>query len=51
MRDSDLREALSRVSPSALREVVVEVPCVRWDDIGGMGSVKRALREVTTPPL
>lgn len=45
--DQDLREALSRVSPSALREVVVEVPAVRWTDIGGMAAVKQSLREVS----
>lgn len=41
-----LRQAVSRVSPSALREVVIEVPCVRWTDIGGMEPVKQSLREV-----
>ena len=41
-----LRQAVSRVSPSALREVVIEVPCVRWTDIGGMETVKQSLREV-----
>ncbi len=45
LTDQDFREALSRVSPSALREVVVEVPTVRWGDIGGMAAVKQALRE------
>ena len=47
-----LRLAVRRVSPSALREMAVEVPAVRWTDIGGMDTVKRALREVrqTTPP-
>jgi SpoVK/Ycf46/Vps4 family AAA+-type ATPase len=46
LSEAEFREALSRVSPSALREVVVEVPCVRWTDIGGMESVKQALKEV-----
>ena len=41
-----LRRAVSRVSPSALREVVIEVPAVRWTDIGGMEGVKQSLREV-----
>eukprot|EP01034_Spumella_vulgaris_P022298 gene22298-28414_t len=51
LSEADFREALSRVSPSALREVVVEVPSVRWTDIGGMESVKQALKEVVEWPL
>lgn len=38
--------AVQKVSPSALREVVVEVPKVRWSDIGGMLSVKQSIRQV-----
>lgn len=36
---------------SAIREVAVEVPEVRWCDIGGMESVKQSLREVVEWPL
>jgi AAA family ATPase len=49
--DADLLHALSRVRPSALREVVVEVPRVLWNDIGGMESVKQSLKEVVEWPL
>jgi len=44
----DVATALSRTSPSALREVVIEVPTVRWTDIGGMDQVKQSLIEVLT---
>ncbi|KAG5035642.1 hypothetical protein JHK87_010552 [Glycine soja] len=37
--------ALSSSNPSALRETVVEVPNVSWDDIGGLENVKRELQE------
>lgn len=47
----DLLAGLARVRPSALREVAVEVPRVRWGDIGGMGEVKRALQECVEWPL
>lgn len=47
----DFRAALPLVSPSGLREVAVEVPSVRWDDIGGMEGVKQSLREVVEWPL
>lgn len=44
--ESALRRAVSKISPSALREVMIEVPSVRWTDIGGMEGVKQSLREV-----
>eukprot|EP00752_Nemacystus_decipiens_P010393 g9262.t1 len=47
----DFRAALPLVSPSGLREVAVEVPSVKWGDIGGMEGVKQSLREVVEWPL
>jgi AAA family ATPase len=49
--DGTLLRAADRVVPSAIREVAVDVPCVRWGDIGGMDEVKRSLREVVEWPL
>jgi AAA family ATPase len=46
-----LRAAVKKVSPSALREISIEVPNVKWTDIGGMNSVKDSLREVVEWPL
>lgn len=37
--------ALGVSNPSALRETVVEVPNVTWDDVGGLDNVKRELQE------
>lgn len=48
---ADFRSALPLVSPSGLREVAVEVPSVKWGDIGGMEGVKQSLREVVEWPL
>lgn len=42
--------ALGVSNPSALRETVVEVPNVSWEDIGGLESVKRELQEVVQYP-
>lgn len=42
----DVQWALSQSNPSALRETVVEVPNITWDDIGGLDDVKRELQEL-----
>ena len=43
--------ALGISNPSALRETVVEVPNVTWEDIGGLENVKRELQEVVQYPV
>ncbi|KAL0333377.1 UNVERIFIED_CONTAM: Cell division cycle protein 48 [Sesamum angustifolium] len=43
--------ALGTSNPSALRETVVEVPNVSWDDIGGLENVKRELQETVQYPV
>ena len=48
---SDFKEALKEIQPSALREVLVQVPDVKWDDIGGLESAKQELREAVEWPL
>jgi transitional endoplasmic reticulum ATPase len=47
----DFSNALKRVQPSALREIMIQVPDVGWDDIGGLDEVKRTLREGVELPL
>lgn len=37
---------MTKSSPSALRETIVEVPTVTWDDIGGLQNVKMELQEL-----
>jgi len=51
VRMSDFQEALKEVEPSAMREVLVEVPDIKWDDIGGLEGVKEELREAIEWPL
>lgn len=43
--------ALTNCNPASLRETVVEVPNVHWDDIGGLPDVKRELRELVQYPI
>ena len=47
----DFRDALREVKPSALREVLVQVPDVSLDDVGGLDAVKKDLREAVEWPL
>jgi len=47
----DFANALKTVQPSALREVILEIPNVKWEDIGGLDGVKQELREAVEWPL
>ena len=47
----DFKEALKVVRPSALREVLVEIPNVKWADIGGLENIKQELIEAVEWPL
>ncbi|MHC1713329.1 MAG: CDC48 family AAA ATPase [Solidesulfovibrio sp.] len=47
----DFLAALREVEASAIREVFVEVPDVRWEDVGGLGQVKQRLQEAVEWPL
>merc|ERR1711979_85494 len=47
----NFRFAMGKSTPSALRETVVEVPNVTWDDIGGLEGVKRELQELVQYPV
>merc|ERR1712194_862486 len=43
--------AMGNCNPSSLRETVVEVPNVKWDDIGGLEETKRSLQEMILYPI
>jgi len=45
------RTSLGTCNPSALRETVVEVPNVTWDDIGGLEATKKELQETVQYPV
>jgi transitional endoplasmic reticulum ATPase len=49
--NKDFDEALRDVQPSAMREVQIQRPNVRWEDIGGLGEVKEELAEAIEWPL
>jgi transitional endoplasmic reticulum ATPase len=47
----DFESALKDVMPSAMREVYLETPDVKWADIGGLDGVKKELQEAVEWPL
>jgi len=47
----DFLDAMRYVQPTVLREIIVEMPEVKWDDIGGYDNVKQELRETVEWPI
>ncbi len=47
----DFLDAYKDITPTALREVEIETPTVRWDQVGGLEDVKQRLREAIEWPL
>jgi transitional endoplasmic reticulum ATPase len=47
----DFRVALCEVSPSAIRELFVDIPDVRWEDVGGLDAIRRRLIESVQWPI
>ncbi|CAO2146139.1 unnamed protein product [Urochloa humidicola] len=46
----DFKKAKTKVRPSAMREVMLELPNVRWEDVGGQASIKQQLIEAIQWP-
>jgi transitional endoplasmic reticulum ATPase len=51
VQKEDFEAALREVQPSAMREILVEIPNVRWEEIGGLEEVKQLLEEAVEWPL
>ena len=45
----DFRQALAEVEPSGMRELLVEIPKVGWDQVGGLADLKREMTEFLMP--
>jgi transitional endoplasmic reticulum ATPase len=48
---ADFQNAVREITPSAMREVYIEPPDVKWDEIGGLDTVKRELQEAVEWPM
>jgi AAA family ATPase len=51
LKQDDLDQALLLVRPTAMHDITLQPPSVRWEDIGGQDSVKNALRRAVETPL
>jgi len=47
----DFKNAHRGIEPSAMREFLVEIPKVSWEDVGGLEDIKQQLKEVVEWPL
>src|SRR6478752_3585079 len=48
---SDFMDVIKETGPAAMREVFVEVPDIKWEDIGGLSPIKQELQEAVEWPL
>jgi len=51
VKKENFMDALKVVRPSAMREVLVETPNIKWEDIGGLGAIKGELKEAVEWPM
>ena len=49
--ERDFKEALKQIEPSSLRDVAIEIPSTRWEEVGGLDRVKRSLQESVELPF
>jgi transitional endoplasmic reticulum ATPase len=47
----DFKEALKQIEPSSLRDVAIEIPTTRWDEVGGLERIKQELQESVELPF
>ncbi|MHA1490644.1 MAG: CDC48 family AAA ATPase [Promethearchaeota archaeon] len=51
IKDEDFNQAINMIEPSAMREIMIEIPNVPWEDIGGLEEIKAELKEAVEWPL
>ena len=49
--DKDFVQAINMVEPSAMREIMIDIPNINWEDVGGLEDIKSELREAVEWPL
>ncbi|MHA1340785.1 MAG: CDC48 family AAA ATPase [Promethearchaeota archaeon] len=51
IKDEHFQKAISMIEPSAMREVTIDIPDVKWEDIGGLEDVRQELKEAVEWPI
>jgi transitional endoplasmic reticulum ATPase len=51
IRDEDFIRASNSTEPSAMREIMIEMPNIKWEDVGGLEEIKEELKEAVEWPL
>ncbi len=51
IKNDDFNQAVNMIEPSAMREIMIEIPNVPWEDIGGLEEIKGELKEAVEWPL
>jgi AAA family ATPase len=51
LEQDDIEQALLLVRPTAMHDITLQPPSVKWDEIGGQENVKEALRQAVETPL
>jgi len=51
VKRSDFMEALKNIEPSAMREIAVEIPKLKWEDVGGLEDIKKELIRLVEKPI
>ncbi len=49
--DADILDAMKHVSPSSIRETTVQIPDIKWQDIGGLEATKKNMIEMVQYPI
>ncbi len=49
--DKDFIQAINMVEPSAMREIMIDIPDISWEDVGGLEDIKSELQEAVEWPL
>jgi len=49
--DNDFIQAINMVEPSAMREIMIDIPDISWEDVGGLEDIKSELQEAVEWPL
>ncbi|MHA1757429.1 MAG: CDC48 family AAA ATPase, partial [Promethearchaeota archaeon] len=51
IKNEDFIQAINMIEPSAMREVMIDIPDISWDEVGGLEDIKQELKEAVEWPI